>query len=165
MCYKARLCALCTCLVPDDLRGSEVFMVGSLGRGPQGQWKGWKQETASLSFCPPQPSVPPPPPLTGTRRPKSAPRSKKLIVLPGRSGSGTVEGLAGDGTAPCPLAWAGGSYLEGWTEARTVPPPLRGGEERLGPRLPARADKGPSWGSHKRFITVGGTARRAQEGA
>lgn len=38
-----------------------------------------------------------------------------------------MEGLEGEGTAPCPLAWAGGSYLEGWTEARTVPPPFVGG--------------------------------------
>ena len=118
-----------------------------------------------LIFALPSHQSPSPTP-DGNWEAKVCPKVKKLIVLQEGGGSGTVEGLAGEGTAPCPLAWAGGSYLEGWTEARTVPPPFGGGgQERPRLRLPARADKGPSWGSHKRFITVGGTAGEAQEGA
>lgn len=67
-----------------------------------------------------------------------------------------MEKLAEEGTAPHLLAWARGPCLEGWTEARVVPPPLRWGQGTPELRLPARADKGPSQGSHKRFITGGG---------
>lgn len=67
-----------------------------------------------------------------------------------------MEVLAGKGTAPHPLAWAEGPCLEGWAEARVVPPPLVEGQGTPELRLPARADKGPSCGSHKRFITGGG---------
>lgn len=67
-----------------------------------------------------------------------------------------MEGLAGEDTSPCPPAWAGGPCLEGWAEARAVPPPLGGVQGTSELRLPARADKGPLRGSHKRFITGGG---------
>lgn len=61
----------------------------------------------------------------------------------------------GESTTPPPLAWAGGACLEDWIEARAVPPPWRG-QEMLALRPPARTDKGPSQGSHKRFIIGGG---------
>lgn len=45
-------------------------------------------------------------------------------------------------------------------------PTLGGGKEQPWLRLSARADKEPSWGSHKRFIGLSlGTACRLQEGA
>lgn len=80
--------------------GSEKRVPRTLGGVKAG--KGWGHPY----LCPPQPSAPLPHP-DGNWKAKVCSKVKKLIVLQ----NGTVEGLAGEGTVPHSLAWAGGPCL------------------------------------------------------
>lgn len=96
------------------------FQGGDLRRGPQDTWRGESRRGVRASICQPSPAISTPhPPLTGTGRPKSV-QGQKSIVLQEGDWIETVEGLAGLGTTPSPLTWAGGP------EARAVPPPSGG---------------------------------------
>lgn len=124
VCYRAWASGACK---PDE-RGELPFVLGSLGRGPprtRGGVEAGEGRGIRVSALPSYQLSSPTP--DGNLEAKVCPKVKKLIVLQAGGRSGTAAGLAGEGTAPCPLAWAGGPCPEGWTEARAVLPPFARG--------------------------------------